>query len=310
MSSTSSSSPHLRQPKRFDPLVSIVMATFNSTRFLPYSLRSIAGQSYSNIELILVDDGSTDDVEAELDKFSDWINIRYVRLATNRGLSFALNEALARASGELVARHDADDFMYPQRIEDQVLFLLENPDIDLVGAGVDNFGAQTGPGKSPITHTDILNQFLVSNPFFHPTIMFRRRLFDDGAYIYDPALRTEEDYHLWGRIIPHYRCANLWWSLIKYRLHTANNGRHPARKEIKRETIERFLNHFGVDGATDLATDLSEFQCSNFLKWQAFERLKAYATVAEVQDFPKLGWIHQRLLKARTYSNFYKDALW
>jgi glycosyltransferase involved in cell wall biosynthesis len=294
----------------YDPLVSIVMATYNYGHFLPYTLRSIADQTYANFELVLVDDGSTDDTERVVAKFVDSFPLVYVRLEHNGGLAAALNLGLLKSKGDFIARHDSDDYMYDIRLLKQVEFLLENVDVDLVGTGVDTFQSSFGIYRAPASHSEIVNAFVVSNPFYHPTIMFRRRLLDAGIYNYDETLPTDEDYELWSRLLPHCRSANMQMSLIKYRIHSTNNGRHPARKTIKRDSIRRFLEAYDLTYAAALADSLSEFQCSGYVSFDAYSSLREYAVISEQRNLPRLGWIHDPLVQARSYREFSKVLLY
>ncbi|NLI26518.1 MAG: glycosyltransferase [Acetobacter sp.] len=295
--------------KSYDPLVSIVLPTFNCGKYLNYCLKSIVDQKYKKIEVILVDDASTDNTESVVNDFYDYIDIKYVKMEKNSGLPIALNRGLSIAKGDFIARHDADDFMYNIRINDQVEFLRENVDIDLVGSGADVFGITNNVFRQPQKYEDIMNSFLMFNPFIHPTIMFRRELFDNGLYIYNENLDSDEDYDLWSRILPRIKCENMNFSTIKYRIHNNNNGRNPARKKAKIQSIMRFLSLLNIPDSQRIAECLSEFQCSGFLNKESFVLLRKYALLASEKNLPHLGWIHNILIEEKKYDGCIKRIL-
>jgi glycosyltransferase involved in cell wall biosynthesis len=123
------------------PRVTVVMAVYNAAQFLREAIASVLSQTYTDFELIVVDDASTDDSSAILRSYND-PRIRIIRHQTNLGASLSRNDALAAARGELIAIMDADDVCAPTRIERQVEFLQAHPAVGLVGCGIyDNIDA-------------------------------------------------------------------------------------------------------------------------------------------------------------------------
>lgn len=286
------------------PKVSIVMPCYNVARFLDYALLGISGQSYRNFELIAIDDGSTDQTIDMLVDAQQSLPLKIVRMKDNRGLPAALNAGLESASGDLIARFDPDDFMLDWRLRDQVYYLLENTDIDLVGGGAKTFEKESFDLWPKTSHEDVLSEFLLNNPFIHPTIMFRRKLLDEGFFVYKTDLITEEDYELWSRLLPRIKTANISYPLIKYRIHSSNGQRNPGKKAIKEIAINQFLAAYGVENQ-DLASVLAEYQCSQFMSHHAFEVMKEF--VSRKRPVPQLGWIHHRLARAKNFAEFTAD---
>jgi glycosyltransferase involved in cell wall biosynthesis len=204
------------------PLVSIVMPTFNSGQFIRETIHSLIEQTYPRFELIVVDGGSTDDTLAIVKSYMGDDDVELIELAPGLGIPRALNEGLAAAKGEFIARMDADDIAYPNRLTEQVRFLASIPDVGFVGSGVDQFWASSGSARSPQWHDHIVDSYLTNNPFYHPTIMFRRSLYEDGLYRYDENQVCDEDYELWGRLLTQTKAANIDASLLKYRIHAQN----------------------------------------------------------------------------------------
>lgn len=269
-------------------------------------LHSILGQKYRPLELILVDDGSSDDLDGAVQPYRDALeDLRVIRFERNMGLAAALNAGLKAARGDFIARMDADDFMYEWRLRDQVLFLLEHWDCDMVGAGADVFGAATDTWRSPLSRPEILNTFLVGNPFLHPTIMLRRRLLQDGLFIYNEHLPTEEDYELWSRLLPRLSCANLNKPVIRYRIHSSNNQRHPAKLRTKELALRQFLMQTACSDP-ELVSALAEYQCGGFIRAEHYSILRQYAREAEARDWPKLGFLQQALTASKSYLDFFE----
>lgn len=202
------------------PLVSVVLPTFNGIATLPDAVRSILRQTYGNLELIVVDDASTQDIPAALAEFSAASNLRYIRNAKNSGLAASLNAGIAAARGDLIARMDDDDYSLPERIIEQVRFLQARSDVDVVGAGVafyDRDLTYIGDHLFPGEHPEIMRFLCRGNPLAHPVVMFRRT-FIARAGGYDASLRRMEDLDLWGRMALTSRYANLPKVLLRHRV--------------------------------------------------------------------------------------------
>jgi glycosyltransferase EpsE len=196
-----------------DPVVSVIMATYNCADTVEAALDSIAEQSYPRWEIVLCDDASTDDTYAILKQFAEAHPGRVILLRNeqNRKLPFSLNRCLEHASGELIARMDGDDISRPSRLERQVAFLEENPDVALVGTSmqrfnVDGFGDVVLPPERP-------NRWTLRStvPFCHATIMARAGVYEelDGYTVSERTARCE-DIDLWFRFFHHgFRGQNL-----------------------------------------------------------------------------------------------------
>lgn len=193
------------------------MPFFNAAEYLANALRSIFSQSISDWELILLDDGSTDDsleiaasvIDTRVKVFSDGIN---------RGLPYRLNQIAELARGQYVARMDADDVMFPNRLERQLQFLNESPSIDIVGTAVYTINASNEPvGKRGFNFTTTPSPIRVLSRglFIHPTVMGHVDWFLDNPY--DVELRRSEDRELWVRTYTHSHFAHLSEPLLFYR---------------------------------------------------------------------------------------------
>ena len=199
------------------PLVSVIMSEYNTNiDLLKESIRSILKQSYSNFEFIIIDDCGKNNMEDIIEDFND-DRIKVFKNIENSGLVFSLNKALSLAKGEFIARMDTDDYSYENRLLIQVQFLLNNPDIDLVGSNVDYYDGLNIWGHSKLSGPVTRKQILNSSPLNHPTIMAKRDvLINAGGY---PNYNRCEDYALWIELFSkEYNMHNIQDSLLKYHL--------------------------------------------------------------------------------------------
>jgi glycosyltransferase involved in cell wall biosynthesis len=266
-------------------------------------MHSLAEQTYHNLEVIVVDGGSTDGTMDIVDRYSGDGDIVLIELSPGLGLPKALNVGIAAAKGEFVARMDADDVAYPTRIADQVRFFATLPEVGLLGTGVDVFWARSDSHRSPLWHDHIANTYLINNPFFHPTVMFRRSLYDDGLFYYDETQIFEEDYELWGRLLRSTVCANMDKALLRYRVHDDNAQWDPRKHRAKAKALRGFCEAWEIADQS-LIDALVEFQCSSFLRHDDYTVLRDYADRAERKNLPRLGWIHQALRRETDYKSF------
>lgn len=166
------------------PLVTIGLPIYNSEKTLADAISSLINQSYSNWELLLLDDGSTDGSKAVAEIFSD-PRVRWMSDGTNKGISYRLNQAVDMAKGEYFCRMDADDICFPERIEKQLNYLEQNRTIDLVAASVLTFDTQgmlKGVTNVPARHEEICNKPWNGFHFPHPTWFGRIKWFRNNRY--------------------------------------------------------------------------------------------------------------------------------
>ncbi len=202
------------------PLVTVLLATFNDAAFLAGAVDSILRQTLRDLELLIVDDGSTDETADLLRSLAD-SRVRVVRNDRNLGLTCSLKRGMDLAEGKYVARLDSDDIALPRRLEQQVAFLEAHPDVAIVGSAIemiDTDGHARGVMRVPTGDLEIRWASLLVTPFAHPTVMLRRQVLARHALNYDQAYRTAQDYDLWTRLLRHARGANLAQPLVRYRL--------------------------------------------------------------------------------------------
>jgi len=206
--------------KEKTPHVSIIMAVYNGETYLFETVSSILNQTFREFEYIIVNDGSTDDTEHILARVID-PRIIVIRNGQNRGLAHSLNKGLAIARGKYIARIDAGDLAVPQRLEKQVAFLEQHPEIGIIGSGclvIDDNDEKRGIERFPLNDLEIRWTSLLNNPFLHPSVMIRRDILSQHRLMYDPTFQATQDYELWTRLLEYTRGANLEDLLTLYRI--------------------------------------------------------------------------------------------
>lgn len=203
------------------PGLSVVVPTYNAARYVREALQSILEQEHTDFELIVIDDGSTDDTPALLAPLAGDPRVRLLRNERNMGLIATLHRGYAECRAPLIARMDSDDICEPSRFRRQVEFLRSHPDVGIVGGAIRFFGNVPQPRvfQFPLAHEAIRPAMLFYCSLAHPALMFRRELVDQGLFRYDDAFRHAEDFHLWSRLLLSIKAANLPDVVLDYRLH-------------------------------------------------------------------------------------------
>lgn len=200
------------------PLVSVIMPIYNAEKYARESIESILNQSFSNFELIIINDGSTDYSEKVILSFKD-ARIKYFKNEKNLKLIETLNLGLKLAQGKYIARIDADDVALPVRFEKQITFLENNTDYGIVGSFAKCFGDSNGILKYVEEDQDIRFALLTHNPFIHSSVMFSRSILEEHNLEFRKEQLHVEDYDLWINMICHTKAKIIPETLIKYRIH-------------------------------------------------------------------------------------------
>ena len=235
-------------------LISVLLPCYNSELYIGEAIQSILDQTYSNFELIILDDGSTDNTKLIIQGFED---IRIVLLSENenKGIVYQLNKGIENARGEYIARMDADDVSFPERLQKQVDFLedITNKKIDVLGTDAISIGIETKviiyKNYKPKQISFLLNFYC---PILHPTVMMRKEVFINGLK-YPSEYKYAEDLALWRLINNGKNIAILNESLLYYRIHPDQTNGNEKRKEIQKNATlnaltisSRFCNLFSL----------------------------------------------------------------
>lgn len=221
------------------PEVTVLMTIYNVAPFVATAVASIQQQTFTNWELIIIDDGSTDQTWPIV---SDWAGrdkrITAIRNEQNLGTAGALNKGLALAQGNFITRQDGDDISEPGRLAAQVDFLQQNPDIGAVGTAVtliDHTGQPLGHTQHPQHDQQIQQTLLQYMCFCGPTVMARRETFAAAGLYFHKDLSYSEDYDLCLRLAEVGKLANLDKQLYQYRQHTHSVSHSRRYQQIRRK---------------------------------------------------------------------------
>jgi len=163
------------------PLVTIGLPVYNPGPFLSYAIRSVFAQTYPSWELVVVDDGSTDGSLERLRRIED-PRVRVLTDGKRRGLAYRLNQILEEASGDFIARMDADDLMDPRRLERQVAYLLENPGLDAATTGAYMIDQRNQPFALWPARQPSLQDVLSWGGYLHASLLARRDWYQKNPY--------------------------------------------------------------------------------------------------------------------------------
>lgn len=205
-------------------LISIILPVYNASPFLNDCLNSIKNQSYTNWEVIAVDDGSTDNSLQILDSYAKQDpRIKIIRQKKHKGIAHALNLGIQKSKGQFLARMDADDLMHKNRLKLQIAHLLDNKDVIVVGGQCDLIDQQNksiGEKNFPLTHKEIVKLMFLRAPLQHPAIMINKEKLPANFVWYFTNKIPAEDLDLYFRLLPYGKLANLPQTVIRYRQHS------------------------------------------------------------------------------------------
>ena len=216
------------------PKVSVIMPVYNQAEYLKQAIKSILNQTFQDFELIIINDGSTDQTADILNKFRR----RDLRIKVfhqkNQGCTKSLNYGIKQARGEYIARQDADDVSLPERLQKQVEFLNKNKSIGLMGSFAQVIDKQGNKKKKILgkytDDKDLRKNSFWSDRFCHSTIMVREELLKQ-INGYDENFVCSQDTDLYFRLMPHTQLANLSEILLFYREHGQSISKDQRRKQ-------------------------------------------------------------------------------
>lgn len=223
------------------PLVSAVIAVYNGERYIRDAVKSVLEDGLRDIEVVVVDDGSTDGTRDILSRIAD-PRLTVVDNGGNLGVAASFNRAMEAARGRHIAFLGADDISMPDRLATQYEFLENNPGIGVLGAWMRTFGSRRRLMRYPESDADIRigNLFICS--VGHPAVMLRRELFVGKGLFFNGSLRAGVDYELWSRAeAAGIRFHNLQRPLVRYRTHA---GQITSRRRDEQLATDRMVKRF------------------------------------------------------------------
>lgn len=231
-----------------NPLITVLMPTFNSENYIAETLWSIFEQTCSDFEVLIMDEAGSSPETAEVISLFEDDRIRLVRNETRLGLAESLNEGIRIARGKYIARIDADDLAREDRFELQVDFLEKHRDYGLCGSRQHHFGVDNDfIHEVVVEHEDIKAALIYGCEVCHSTIMIRKDLFLDNNLFYDNTKKAE-DYELWTRAVHKFKFHNLKEVLGEYRIGSDNitknkfNALSSESAEIASNNLSKYLH--------------------------------------------------------------------
>ncbi|MEJ2365702.1 MAG: glycosyltransferase [Deltaproteobacteria bacterium] len=231
------------------PILTVLMPVYNAESYLAEAIESLLNQSWTDFEFLIINDGSTDRSREIIQSFAD-ARIRLVDNPTNIGVTKSLNLGLGLAQGEIIARQDADDKSYPERLSRQVEFLHAHPNLVLLGCSARAIDANGKPMnlvlRSPVGPLAIKWTLMFNTAFIHTTVMFRRSTIWEKMGGYNESFPRTQDFELWSRIAREYEVDNLPDVLVdrrhEYGSVVSYMPRQPAPiDEIINDNLKAFL---------------------------------------------------------------------
>ena len=296
------------------PLISVLMPVYNGEAYLREAIDSILGQTFTDFEFLIINDGSTDGTKDIILSYTD-PRIRYIENEQNLKLIATLNKGIDLCQGKYIARMDADDVSVPERLQKQVEYMEANVTVGILGTGFTSYGSSSKETCFyPSSHDEIATMLVYQTTFSHPTVMIRTSVLRQHNVRFDPEFLHAEDFELWIRLIGVTKGANLQESLLNYRMHDTNISKQYAdiqeRNTVK--AIGRYLTTFGATLNDDQVRMLRQICYQNFFTnedelYSAKTILETIFTSREtppcIRQFVSHKWLHLCLnsgLKDRT----------
>lgn len=230
-----------------NPRVTVLMAVYNGEQYLREALDSILLQTFTDFELLLIDDGSYDGTADILEEYRTRDQrVRIERNESNIGLTRSLNKGIDLSRGEYIARMDCDDISIPQRLEKQVAFLDADRRIGVCGSWAVLAGEMDGIVLKFPTDPDVIHSYLLfDNVIVHPSVMIRKQLLEVNGLKYNENYAQSQDYDLWVRCAERMFLANIPEVLLRLRKHTAQlshthaHGQNSTAWDVRKYQVER-----------------------------------------------------------------------
>lgn len=220
--------------------ISVVMPAYNAEKYVGEAISSILNQTYKDFEFIIINDGSTDKTKEVIQAYND-SRIVYLENEHNLGIVTTLNKGLRYATGEYIARMDADDISVKDRLEKQVTYLDKNKSIGLLGTGICVFGEKLQDQNRTFT-TDpkqLKAELIFNSCIAHPTVMIRKEILEKNDLCYNEEFAGAEDYCLWWEIAKVSSISTVSDILLHYRIHSSQITKEKGKQY--NDMMKKFL---------------------------------------------------------------------
>lgn len=289
------------------PLVSVIIPVYNGAAYIAEALESILNQTYENIEIIIIDDGSTDN-SLDIVKGFRSDKIKIIVNECNIGLAATRNRGLKAAEGEYIALMDGDDVSFPNRLSAQVNLLEKHPDVGLVSSHFITFEEDLQTGKQSVKKVPLDSDYIAARLPFQsviccPSAMMRTAVLNDHNLLFNETLKVSEDWDLWYRMSQVANVSNVDEILLYYRKH--GNNLSKKREEMYRHKImliqKSFLdNGFDIKDLFDVDyrfKGLSEFKMFMSIVSQLLEKNSTTGKFVEEHFISSCAYVVYELYK-------------
>lgn len=231
--------------------ITVLMSVYNGEKYLREAIDSILNQTYKDFDFVIYDDCSTDSSASIINSYED-PRIIYRYNEVNQGLTRNLADGVERAETEYIARMDADDIAYPERLQKQIAWMDEHRDVSILGTPVSYFYDMPGDGElaqQPTDDATIKATLFVSFTLMHPSIMIRRADLVEHELNYNPEYRCSQDHALYLDCIRSgLKFANMQVPLLYMRSHgeSISKAKHGAQQECSQRARWNFLKATGI----------------------------------------------------------------
>lgn len=235
------------------PETTVLIPAYNCGKYLKETLDSVLKQKYKDYEILIIDDGSTDNIDEVVGAYKDK-RIVYLKNPENVGIVHTLNKGLKLANGEFIARMDADDIMLGNRLTDQVTFLKNNIDYGMAGGWyriTDESGRFLNTSRTQQDNDFLRLGLIFRNQFAHPAVTMRTSIVRELRY--DPEFQYCEDHDLWIRFSDRCKVTNLPELYLSYRWYPGNSCNRKQRelKTAVLSLLSRELDKIEVPHSAD-----------------------------------------------------------
>ena len=276
------------------PRLTVLMPTFNVGPWVEEAIRSVLNQTYTDFELLVVDDGSTDQTPAIVSQIAD-PRLRLVCFEENVGLAENLNRGLDMIETELVARMDGDDIALPDWLETGIRILDSHPDVGICSFGFQFFDAKTSVVRFPEHHEDSKAQMLFGCTVIVP--VFRRSVMTDNNLRYSTDAFPAEDYMMWAEAYRFTKVYNVQRTLFRYRTHPTQISSSRRQAQIEKSNAVRLK--------------MLQWLCPAFSDNEKDYFLNKFVPckIENKQDIAELKSFAQRIITSNSQSHYDSHAL-
>ncbi len=273
--------------------VSVILPAYNAGPYIAEAILSILNQTYTDFELIIINDCSTDNTEEVIQSILD-PRIIYIKNEQNSGLIFNLNLGISLAKGKYIVRMDADDISLPTRIAEQIAFMDANPSVGICGSWFEYYGDINGISCYESQDNDIKLQMLYNCSLCHPTVVMRRDVLIDNSLLYSKDYLHAEDYDLFVRISYVSKMSNIPKVLLRYRKHTQSVSYKYNNIQLNNSyrIIQNLFNHIGFKITLD-----------KIPVWLKFCSAEFDLTLVEMKEVDNICYL---LINSNNTSNYIK----